>query len=200
MKNYDKIKWVVTIFMVFALVLTTNLIDKKNFQSISDSIVTIYEDRLVVKNIIFEISSIIHEKEVAFLKKDAGFFNTQNSKLNKDIEEAIQRFRKTKLTDHERTTLEKLKKNMSSLINTEENLVQDGFSKDTNYENALAVIHDNLKVLASIQLEEGRKHFILSQKTIGVIELFTQIEIYFLIFLAVLVHIVILYNPKSSSS
>ena len=200
MKNYDKIKWVVTIFMVFALVLTTNLIDKKNFQSISDSIVTIYEDRLVVKNIIFELSSIIHKKEVAFLKKDAVFFNTQNSKLNKDIEEAIQRFRKTKLTDHEKTTLEKLKKNMSSLINTEETLVKGGFSTDKNYENALAVIHDNLKVLASIQLEEGRKHFILSQKTIGVIELFTQIEIYFLIFLAVLVHIVILYNPKSSSS
>ena len=200
MKNYDKIKWVVTIFMVFALVLTTNLIDKKNFQSISDSIVTIYEDRLVVKNIIFEISSIIHEKEVAFLKKDADFFNTQNSKLNKDIEDAIQRFRKTKLTDHEKTTLEKLKKNMSSLINTEENLVQDGFSKDTNYESALAVIHDNLKVLASIQLEEGRKHFILSQKTIGVIELFTQIEIYFFFFFSVLVHIVILYKPKSSSS
>ncbi|MCB0841082.1 MAG: MCP four helix bundle domain-containing protein, partial [Bacteroidetes bacterium] len=200
MKNYDKIKWVVTIFMVFALVLTTNLIDKKNFQSISDSIVTIYEDRLVVKNIIFELSSIIHKKEVAFLKKDAVFFNTQNSKLNKDIEEAIQRFRKTKLTDHEKTTLEKLKKNMSSLTNTEETLVKGGFSTDKNYESALAVIHDNLKVLASIQLEEGRKHFILSQKTIGVIELFTQIEIYFLIFLAVLVHIVILYKPKSSSS
>lgn len=36
----------------------------------------------------------------------------------------------------------------------------------------------------------------ISQKAIDKVELFTQIEIYVLIFLAVVVQIVVMYNPK----
>ena len=47
MRWFDKLKWLLIIGVVFALVLATNLIDRRNFRNINDSVVSIYQDRLV---------------------------------------------------------------------------------------------------------------------------------------------------------
>jgi len=53
MAFYNKAKWILGILMVFVLIIATNLIDKNNFLKVRDSVVTIYEDRLVAKDLIF---------------------------------------------------------------------------------------------------------------------------------------------------
>jgi hypothetical protein len=47
--------------MIFILIITTNLIDKSNFTRVKDSVVAIYEDRLIANNLIFEISNSIRQ-------------------------------------------------------------------------------------------------------------------------------------------
>jgi len=54
MTFFNKIKWTLGILMVFVLIVTTNLIDRNNFVRVKDSVVSIYEDRLVAKNLILE--------------------------------------------------------------------------------------------------------------------------------------------------
>jgi len=54
--------------MIFILIIATNLIDKNNFVRVKDSVVAIYEDRLIANDLIFEISNSIREKEVALAK------------------------------------------------------------------------------------------------------------------------------------
>ena len=60
---YNKLKWILGILMVFVLIIATNLIDKNNFVRVRDSVVTIYEDRLVANDLIFEMLKSVQEKE-----------------------------------------------------------------------------------------------------------------------------------------
>jgi len=74
MKLYTKVKWVLGILMIFILIIATNLIDRNNFVRIKDSLETIYEDRLVAKDLIFKISKSVQEKELALAKLDSTFY------------------------------------------------------------------------------------------------------------------------------
>lgn len=64
---YNKIRWVLGIFMVFFLIVAINLIDRDNFIRVNNSVQTIYEDRLVAQVLIFEFSASIQEKEIGGL-------------------------------------------------------------------------------------------------------------------------------------
>lgn len=82
MTFYNKIKWVLGILMIFILILSTNLIDRNNFIRVEDSVVTIYEDRIIANDLIFDISKSIHEKEIAIVSSDSSFFTHTNLKNN----------------------------------------------------------------------------------------------------------------------
>jgi hypothetical protein len=58
----------------FFLVLATNLVDRSNFNRIKNSVISIYEDRLVAKGIIFDMNALVNQKQVALLKGDTIFF------------------------------------------------------------------------------------------------------------------------------
>ena len=79
MAFYNKIKWTLGIILIFVLIIATNLIDKNNFVRVRDSVVTIYEDRLIANDLIFEILKSVQQKELAILLSDSTFFENQNS-------------------------------------------------------------------------------------------------------------------------
>jgi hypothetical protein len=58
------------------------------------------------------------------------------------------------------------------------------------------VLKDDLYDLSKVQLKEGKRQMSLSEKTMDTIELFTQVEIIFLIVMAVLIQLIVLYQPK----
>ena len=60
-------------------------------------------------------------------------------------------------------------------------------------------IKDNLDDLAEIQINEGSRQMSISKRAIDTVELFTQIEIFILVFLAVLIQVIVMYNPKEKS-
>ncbi|MGB3606879.1 MAG: MCP four helix bundle domain-containing protein [Psychroserpens sp.] len=196
MKFLNKLKWVLGILMVFMLIITTNLIDRNNFLRVRDSVVTIYEDRLVAKDLIFEISKAIQDKEIAALTIDSTFYKERNAALNANIKDHITQYELTTLTKEERRVFDDFTKNLAALQNAETGFMQSDFGTKDKVVTQISRVKDNLAALSKIQLNEGRRQMSISKKAVDAVELFTQIEIYLLIFLAVVIQIIVIYNPK----
>lgn len=196
MTFYNKIKWVLGILMIFTLVLTTNLIDRNNFVRVKDSVVTIYEDRIIANDLIFEMSELVHEKEIAIVLSDSVFFNQMNLNVNNNIQNHISRFELTKLTIEESKIFSELKNNFQTLINSENKFINSNFSDKTIVLKYISNIKFNLGDLSKVQLNEGRKQMSISKHAIDKVELFTQIEVYFLVFLAIIIQIIVMYQPR----
>jgi len=197
MSILNKAKWIIGILLVFGLIIATNVIDKKNFKQIRDSVVTIYEDRLLAKEIIFDISTLVHDKEMAIALADSGFYKNRNAQVNEELQRDIEKFEQTELTRAEKYEFKELKKNLSLLREAETSLLESDFESKESAQTKIREIKENLTKLSGIQISEGKKHLFLSKRAAESIELYTQLEIYFLIFLAIVVQIIILYNPKT---
>lgn len=200
MAFYNKIKWILGILMVFVLIVTTNLIDRNNFVRVRDSVVTIYEDRLIANDLIFEISKLVQEKEMAVAMSDSVFFEGQNPNVNKTIQGFISSFEQTKLTPEESQVFSDLKENIQALMDSENDFVSSNFETKTEVLGHISSITGDLGRLSKIQLSEGSRQMSISKRAIDTVELFTQIEIYLLVFLAIVVQIIVMYNPKKQST
>lgn len=196
MNIYDKLKWILGILMVFALIVITNLIDKNNFTRVKDSVVSIYEDRLVVNDLIFEMSKLVQDKEMAIVVSNVDFYSKKNTSVDEQIQGFITSYEDTRLTTQERKVFNIFKDNIQQLSKMETTIVSNGFKDKEILINLIFEIKENLYDLTKIQLNEGKRQMSISQKAIDKVELFTQIEIYVLIFLAVVVQIIVMYNPK----
>jgi type IV secretory pathway VirB6-like protein len=195
MTFFTKIKWILGVLLVFVLILATNLIDKDNFRRVKNSIVTIYEDRLVVNDLIFELSQMIHQKELAAVTSDSEFFNGPIQRINEKIDIIIEKYLTTKLTEREEKTFGLLQDDLQELRKMEVPQPSDQMA----YREKLSNIKDNLHELTKIQLREGRNQMAISKEAIKHVELFTRIEIYLLIFLAIAIQVIIIYTPKKKS-
>ena len=199
MTLYNKVKWILGILMIFVLIIATNLIDKNNFVRVRDSVVTIYEDRLIANDLIFEMLKSVQQKELAVLISDSTFFKNQNSKVNDNLQSLVSRFEQTKLTSEEAKVFKDLKGNVQSLINSEIQFLNSDYSDNSQVVKNIESLKTNLNNLSKIQLNEGSRQMSISKRAIDTVELFTQIEIYILVFLAILVQIIVMYKPKEKS-
>ncbi|WP_111307492.1 MCP four helix bundle domain-containing protein [Confluentibacter sediminis] len=196
MAFYNKLKWILGILMVFVLIIATNLIDKANFVRVRDSVVTIYEDRLIANDLIFEMLKAIQQKELAVSLSDSTFFKIQNVKVNDHLQSLVSRFEKTKLTPEETKVFNDFKRNVQSLLDSEKQLVHSNYSNNNQVDAHLESLKTNLDDLSKIQLNEGSRQMSISKQALETVELFTQIEIYILVFLAIVIQIIVMYNPK----
>ena len=198
MKFLDKVKWILGISVVFFSILATNLIDRMSFERVKDSVVAIYEDRLVAKDLDFELSLLIHEKEVAQASNDAGFFSDRNAAVNDSIEQLTIKFLRTELTEKEARVFNDLQSNLVKLKGLESSMALEQGSQQGDFKSQLVKIKENLNDLSEIQLVEGKRQVFLSERAMDTVDLFTKLEILVLIILAVLVQIIVIYRPKPS--
>lgn len=198
MAFYDKLKWILGILMIFILIITTNLIDRNNFVRVRDSVVTIYEDRLIADDLVFEMLKKIHKKELAIASSDSIFFNQENPQVNKSLNALVSKFEETKLTAEEVIIFKDLKQNLQVLMEAEQKLTTTN-KMQSQVNHQLQSLKSNLNDLSKIQLSEGSRQMSISKKAIDTVELFTQIEIYVLVFLAIVIQIIVMYNPKNKS-
>jgi len=192
----NKLKWIFGMLLIFLLVLATNLIDRNNFLRIKDSTVNIYEDRLIAKSIIYDLVNQVHRKEIALTKSDSNYYRKESEASNTLITQLLEQFFGTKLTKKEKILLTDLKENVGRLNANEKNL---SYTDEALIKKQIALINTikgKLDSLAIIQLEEGKRQVMISDRAASSIELFTQIEIYFLIALALIVQFLIMYKPK----
>jgi hypothetical protein len=200
MAFYSKIKWILGILLVFVLIFTTNLIDKSNFVRIKDSVVTLYQDRLIADEIIYEMSCLFHEKEIAVLTGDSLFYSRFNNKVNIGLKGFVTKFGKTRLIEEEDEVFEEFKTNFEELKVAETKYVQSGFMQKNEVIDELNSIKENLNILSKIQTDEGQRQWSISKSAMDTIELFTQMEVYLLAFLAIIIQIIILYKPAEQET
>lgn len=196
MTLYNKIKWIVGILLIFVLIVTTNLVDKKNFARVKESVVTIYEDRLIVNDLIFEMLKSVQKKELAVALLDTAFFDQRNEIINADMKTYIARYEETKLTSEESKIFKELINNLELLISSEKLFLASDYNNKSDLLYQISKLKNNLTNLSKIQLDEGKRQMFISKEALDTVELFTQIEIFILVLLAILVQIIVMYKPK----
>ncbi len=199
MSWYNKLKWILGILLVFVLIVTTNLIDRNNFIRVRDSVVTIYEDRLIAKNIIFDISKAVQQKEIAVLSADTTFYSKQKMEVDRHLDQLISKFKKTKLTREESVVFSELIDNLSRLSEAEKVFVASDLKQKGVVRDRIETVRQNLDDLSEIQISEGSRQLAISKRAIETVELFTQLEIYLLVFLAIVIQVIVMYHPKKKS-
>ncbi|PQJ18362.1 MCP four helix bundle domain-containing protein [Nonlabens tegetincola] len=198
MSLYNKLKWILGILIVFVLIIATNLIDKNNFTRVRDSVVTIYEDRIIASDLIFELQQSIHEKEVAIVLRDSLFYKNQNSRVNQHIESLLARYDETKLTKKESKIYKNLKSNLADLITLENKNTSMNLLNKNEILAKIDNLKSNLSDLSKVQLDEGGKQMSISKKALDTVEFFTQLEICILVVLAIVIQLIVMYNPKKT--
>ena len=198
MNFFSKLKWILGIGMIFLVVVMTNLVDRQNFRIISNSIRTIYADRLVAQQILFDISSALHEKELLFKAGNAETSAAKQEQLNVSIREELSEFATTELTPTEQQIFNGLRRQVSNIENLEAEGIEASESEQLAY--LFQEVKASLSELSAIQLKEGRREKFESQRAMTYINLFTQVEIAVLIIIAILIQVIVLYNPKSGNS
>lgn len=196
MTFYNKIKWGLGILLVFFLIVATNLIDRNNFTRVKRSVMTIYEDRLIAKDIVFELSLLIQEKEIANAVADTAFYTRRNKAVDTNIDELVLRFQGTKLTREEDRVFNNLQDGLEVLREDESKLPRKSLGNRSAVRDRLEDVREDLYKLSKIQVDEGRRQLLISKEAINSVEVFTQIEIYVLIVLALLIQVIVIYKPK----
>jgi hypothetical protein len=120
----------------------------------------------------------------------------KNSQVNDDIQRFIDRFEETKITKEERVAFNSLINHVENLQRLESEYMDSKFRDKSELLSLISDIKDDLYDLSKVQLKEGKRQMSLSEKTMDTIELFTQVEIIFLIVMAVLIQLIVLYQPK----
>jgi hypothetical protein len=200
-RTMNKIKWVTGVTVVFLLILATNLTDRKHFGQVKDSVVTIYEDRLVVKDIIYRTALIVSQKRLALSQSDQAFFAKEAPQLNDSIQAMVNRFYVTKLTPKEETFLKKLDEKQLGLPKLEAAYHQAAepeaiANSKAALEKRLLDMKSDLENLSRIQLEEGKRQLHIANKALESVEFFTRLEIIFLVILGVAIQVLLLVSPK----
>mgnify|MGYP000439277211 CR=1 FL=1 len=196
MTLYNKIKWVLGILLVFVLILATNLIDRNNFLQVKKSVASLYEDRLLAHDHLFEMTRLNFEKEKAIITKNNAFFINEVKSNNAKFSAFVSKFEETKLTDKESIVFNSLKENLDVLLTSEQKYLKQSNSNFDSLLPLLATVNENIAELSKIQISEGSNEMLLTEDAVANVELFTHIEIYLLIFLAIVIQIIIMYNPK----
>lgn len=194
-----KLKWTAALLIVFLLIIATNLIDRQHFRRVKESVVAIYEDRLVVKDLIFELKLLVDQKKLALLTKDYAFFTERNDQVNDSINALVDRFYATRLTAEERDYLDAFAEKTQKLEPLEESIGTDEAAR-TELANALGAIDADLYVLSKIQLSEGKAQLMKASKSVNAMDFLTNLELIALIIIGVFVIFIWVYNPKANLS
>lgn len=200
MSASNKVIWILGLMCAFLLILLTGRTNIRNFEKVQSSIEEIYEDRLVVKGLIFDLSSLLHRKEVAGISQDQAFYVRTNEVVNTQIFEKLSAFRATRLTRDEEATLNRFQKGVERLVQTEKdigliqgrNLEQDEIR---DFSMLIRRLKEDLDVLSHIQLSEGKRKLLASDEAVESMYTFAQAENYILIVFGILMLVLIFVVP-----
>ncbi len=200
MSLVSKFVFVFGLLCAFLLIFFSGRGNIIHFEKIQNSIEEIYEDRLVVKGIIFDLSLLLHQKEIANASNNSTFYLSENAAVNTQIERHLQNFRATKLTPTEEKTLNRFSADFETLRGSEQKFhVSDGHQFTQQEAKALseqlANLYVDLKKLASIQLSEGRLKMVVSSQTSDTMKAFARIEKYLLFMCVGLALVIIFFIP-----
>jgi len=191
-----KLTWFLAVFGVFLLILATNLLDKNNFLRVEESVDKIYNERLLAKELLIDISTKFHKKELAYAFNDTNYLRRQNDTVNAEISKLLELFDRAESTNKEDQIVRDLNQNHNELIALEAKKTDADTLYSLDCAALFLAINQNIVDLAAEQVKEGKNQKFLAQKAVENVKLFSQIEIYFLIFLGIVLQFIILKSPR----
>ncbi|EAR14523.1 MCP four helix bundle domain-containing protein [Robiginitalea biformata] len=193
----DKIRFFAGLLLVFFVILATYRIDQANFDKVEDSIITIYEDRLVVKDLIFKIADLLDEKRMALATSDTAFFQRRNAVVDAQIGQLLRLFRETRLTENEERTLTDFGEQIEQLQAAEAEMANPATHPDRDeLSTRLEVLKGQARTLSDIQLSEGKRQLLIGSRAIRSSKLLMQVELIVLIVLALGIQFLVLQKPR----
>lgn len=187
--------------MAFLLVLGSNRLDQRHFSTIQTTVNSVYKDRVVVQDIIYQLNNIFHRKELRFLLKD----NLKSSiSENQKVEGLLSDFETTELTAKESKLLGELKVQFSSLRELEHKMStsfpETVENNDIEAIKTLKQIEEKLDGLSQIQLQQSGQLTQLSNKSLGMNILLSKLEVAFLVIIGIAMLTLIFYPIKQSDT
>ena len=204
MRATSKIIWTLILVCILLLILVTGQSNVRNFEKVQSSIETIYKDRLVVKGLIFELSSLLHRKEIAIITGNQILYKQINQSIDEEMAKHLLSFRATQLTIYEEKTLDRFTKALETLQAREKALgLSNGFDiTEVNDKMLIAQfsgLQKDLKTLSEIQLSEGKRKLGISDKAVDSMNVFARFENYILIIFGILILVLIFIVPGASA-
>lgn len=200
----QKFKAAIAMLIVFLIVMATNLIDTQHFSTIQKSYTSVYEDRLLAENYLFQISRYLHERNLslALEKHDAIMVSDT---LDYFVNDVILKYELTKLTLEERQYFESLKIGLERLKTMENELKKtitssEEYKLQIDFTDQIQMTWADLNGLSQIQLSESKKLVQDSDQIINTHNNITsQLEIAILIVLGLII-LALIFSSKSTSS
>ncbi len=182
--------------IVFILVLATNRFDKKRFETVENSLTSVYEDRLVAKGYIYSLNNIFHFQEKMLLDKDQSY---KIEAYHNAVSSLLASFKATRLTSEEKSTFRNLRDNLNKLQDLElRYLSADNDILSDSQKNQIILqlnrIHRNLDQLAIIQQSEGENMTRFAKSSLNTSSLLSNIEIVLIIVVGIVVQFIIFYK------
>lgn len=178
--------------MAFLLVIGANLMDRRQFSTIQKSIASIHDDRVIVQDYIYQLRNLLHAQELKVLNLGSIEKNDVGDRALLLLED----FEKTELTWEEANFLKRLREQFSKLESYQlanmSNIDQEE-SKSTVL-NHMYKTKETLDALEVIQIEESGHLTQLSEKTLTVNIMLSNLEIGFMIIIGVSI-LILVFQP-----
>ena len=182
-------------FSILLMIGMIGYLHKKNLSEMDKTVTSIYEDRLVANEYIFELSRKIVQKKESL---DEGRYDAEEvTKLNHEIDLLIDAFEDTKLTADESKLWGKLKTDLSLAHEFENQILHNPISRHSvqlqnHLNNQYELIHSDLEGLSIIQLREGKSLLDNSKKIVASNSVSSHLEVALII---IVLLIFLMLNP-----
>lgn len=209
-KKYQSSKVKIAIVLTFLIVLIfgKNLFERKNFNELGDSFISFYEDRLVVESYIFSISEKLFRIKLLInhCEFESDYSNTiqEITEYELRILRLVREFEKTKLTEIEDVFLTDFKRIiMDNLRIADYDMIYtdaDGINevKVREYNAYIERALKDLEKLSQIQMDEGQKLAMNSDRVVNRSKIWSQFELAALIILLGIIYFLI-YSNRSQT-
>ena len=179
--------------IVFLLVFATNRLDKRHFDTVQNTVLSLHTDRVIAQDFIYKMNAIIYNKQLSMLTESPS---SVNHNLNRDFNLLIEKFSETKLTKKENRIFEKLKVDFNSLIDLEN---KNSENNNEIIEN-INIIKSDLIELSEIQINESKNLTSIAQRSLDTNNVMSKLEIAFLVFIGLIIQFTIFYRVKKSKT
>ncbi len=178
--------------IAFFLVLASNRLNRRSYNILEQTVSSVYEDRLVAQEYIYQLNNLFHDKEIQLNKVDV---QQKKEVLTANIHRIFNDFADTELTVEESAYFNELRANFTQLQQLEGRVTDDASTR-IQLSNVLEDINSNLDELAEVQLTVAQELTHRSQKSLKVSKLLSSLEIGFLTVIGILFLFIVFYPNK----
>jgi hypothetical protein len=201
-----KLKVAIILTIIIVMIFGKNILERKNFNELGDTFVSFYEDRLLVESYIFSISEKLFRIKLLVnhceFESDYSHVIDEISNYENEILSLVKDFEKTKLTtleeefltDFKRIIEENLRIAEYAMLYSDDSGINSKSVKEYNTYIERAV--SDLEKLSQIQIDEGKKLAMNSDRVVNRSRIWAQFEVAALVILLVIIYLLI-YTSRS---